>query len=189
MRGYSIDIDDPTVIVHMAELGRPNIEEDALPPPCFPQPKFSTAHVEREVGIGHLLHSRSSGRRFFRPESSPCVQTQFSGSVSRCYEVWTDGQGWRDENIRSDDGDEEEPRIVQFGDRSFRFYLSRPLALKTCRIEELKLEAQWQQRKLGELTGEASPQSVAPCLRVLSTMEADFTLLCQLFIGRRPFLM
>lgn len=140
----------------MAELAQRLADENAMPPPSFPEPKFSTAHVESEVGVGYLILSRSSGRRFFCPENSPYVETQFSGSVSRCFEAWIDGQTWTDGGVRTDEIEDEEPSFVDIGGQSYRFYLSRPLALKTCHIEELKLEAQWQQRELGELTGEAS---------------------------------
>lgn len=138
----------------MAEVGRCHPQEKALPPPRFPEPKFSKAHVENEVGVGYFIVSRASGRRFFCPESSPYVETQFSGSVRRCYEVWVEGQGWPDGNVQTEEIDEEEASFVDFGGQTFRFYESRPLALKTCRIDELKLEAQWQQRELGELAGE-----------------------------------
>ena len=151
------------------------------PPPRFPQPQFSGAHVCREAGVGYLVVSHVSGRQFFVGESSPFVQTQFSGSVSKCYEVEPlvdskasgsasknssssrSGSGSRNSS-RSSPGDadggedsdeeEEEQRVVMFEGRLLRYHPSRPMALKTCRISALKLEAQWQQRELGELSGE-----------------------------------
>lgn len=144
------------------------------PPLRFPQPQFSGAHVCREAGVGYLVVSHVSGRQFFVGESSPFVQTQFSGSVSKCYEVElvgskTSGSAGENSNSSSSrscsstgganigedsDDEDEEQRVVMFEGRLLRYHPSRPMALKTCRISALKLEAQWQQRELGELSGE-----------------------------------
>lgn len=131
--------------------------ESSLPPPPFPDPKFSEAFVEHEEGVGSLLFSRFSTRRFFCPESSPCVQTQFAGSVRRCFEAWVHGRDFaeRDEEDAEQE-EEEESSIVCLNGRAFQYFPARPMALKTCRIEVLRLEACYQQRELGELTGEVS---------------------------------
>lgn len=136
-----------------------------LPPPRFPRPQFSDAHVCREEGVGYLLVSHASGRQFFCPERSQCVQTQFSGSVSKCYEVEplvgskasaaAKNRAQQDQDGEEEyDGQGEEQRVVMFEGKLLRYHPSRPMALKTCRIAILKLEAQWQQCELGELSGE-----------------------------------
>lgn len=129
--------------------------------------------------MGYLVVSHVSGRQFFVGESSPFVQTQFSGSVSKCYEVeplvGSKASGSASKNSSSisggsssrsspggadgsedSDEEEEEQRVVMFEGRLLRYHPSRPMALKTCRISALKLEAQWQQSELGELSGEVS---------------------------------
>lgn len=121
--------------------------------------------------FGYLLLSRTSGRQFFCPEGSACVQTQFSGSVSRCFEAWACEEDYGSvesdvevEGERATTAVEDGLSIVSFDGRAFRYFSTRPLALKTCRIEVLKLEAQWQQRELGELTGEVSVLCVGGCV-------------------------
>lgn len=57
--------------------------------------------------------------------------------------------------------DVEGSSVVFFNGRAFRYYLARPMALKTSRIDMLKLEACYQQRELGELTGEVSNNTTA----------------------------
>ena len=130
--------------------------------------------------MGYLVVSHVSGRQFFVDESSPFVQTQFSGSVSKCYEVESlvgskalgsalknnsSSSGSSSSSRRSpggadggEDSDEEDEEqcVVMFEGRLLRYHRSRPMALKTCRISALKLEAQWQRRELGELSGEVS---------------------------------
>ncbi|CAN0050770.1 unnamed protein product, partial [Laminaria digitata] len=156
-------------------------------PPRFPQPQFSGAHVCREAGVGYLVVSHVSGRQFFVGESSPFVQTQFSGSVSKCYEVEPlvgskasgsapknnsssstssgsssrSSTGGRADGGEDSDKEREEQRVVMFEGRLLRYHPSRPMALKTCRISALKLEAQWQQRELGELSGEDPVKEMA----------------------------
>ncbi|CAM9094507.1 unnamed protein product [Scytosiphon promiscuus] len=118
--------------------------------PVFPQAIFSRAQVENESGTGSLLASQSTLRQFFCPaEDSHVQQTQFSGSVSKVYEI-------EDPDCQDEDLDE-----VLFGGRLLRYSPSRPLALKTCRIAVLKLEAQWQRCAMGELVGEDPVKEVA----------------------------
>lgn len=134
--------------------------------------------------MGYLVVSHVSGRQFFVGESSPFVQTQFSGSVSKCYEVeplvGSKASGSASKNSSSisggsssrsspggadgsedSDEEEEEQRVVMFEGRLLRYHPSRPMALKTCRISALKLEAQWQQSELGELSGEDPVKEMA----------------------------
>lgn len=114
--------------------------------PVFPQAVYSRAEVSNEPGTGYLLASQASSRQFFCPaDDSHVQQTQFSGSVSRVYEI-------ESQDAREDEDLEE----VLFGGKLLRYCLSRPLALKTCRIAVLKLEAQWQRCAMGELVGEVS---------------------------------
>lgn len=111
--------------------------------PVFPQAVYSRAEVSNDPGTGYLLASQASERQFFCPaEDSHVQQTQFSGSVSRVYE------------IESPDSRDEDLNEVLFAGKLLRYCPSRPLALKTCRIAVLKLEAQWQRCAMGELVGE-----------------------------------
>eukprot|EP00903_Cladosiphon_okamuranus_P006973 g6786.t1 len=123
----------------------------AKPSPVFPRPVYATAEVTNEPGVGFLLVSQTSLRQFFCPEDSHCVATQFSGSVTKTYEVVE----------HEDDQDQHELCSVVFRGRLLHFNLSRPLALKTSRIAVLQLEAQWQRCALGELTGEDPVKEVA----------------------------
>lgn len=129
-------------------------------PPRFPESKFSKARVEREDGVGCLLISRTSSRRFFCPDGSPALETQF-GAVCKIFEAWgTDAQEEEDSLPEDhEDGNVEGSSIVIFDGRAFRYYPARPMALKTSRIDMLKLEASYQQRELGALTGEVSEQA------------------------------
>lgn len=117
----------------------------AQPSPVFPRPVYARAEVTDEPGVGFLLVSQTSFRQFFCPEDSHCVATQFSGSVTKTYEV-----------IEHDAEDQHELCSVIFGGKLLHYNPSRPLALKTSRIAVLQLEAQWQRCALGELTGEVS---------------------------------
>lgn len=129
-----------------------------MPPPRFPESKFSTARVEREDGVGCLLVSRTSGRRFFCPDGSPSLQTQF-GAVCKIFEAWGTDITQEEEDSLPDEHEDrnvEGSSIVIFDGRVFRYYPARPMALKTSHIDMLKLEANYQQRELGELTGEVS---------------------------------
>lgn len=144
------------------------LEENALPPPRFPEPRFSSAHVIREPGVGYLLVSHLSGRQFFCAEGTPCVQTQFSGSVSRCYEARSlvaikdrglqeDGVGYarrEEEEAQEDEEEEGVSNLVAFAGQTFRYWPSRVMALKTCCIASLKLEGVYQGCEIGELSGE-----------------------------------
>lgn len=130
------------------KLGRQETMRDrcarAQPSPVFPRPVYATAVVTNEPGVGFLLTSQTSCRQFFCPEDSHCVATQFSGSVTKTFEV-----------LEHDDAeDEHELCSVVFGGRLLHYNPFRPLALKTSRIAVLQLEAQWQRCALGELTGE-----------------------------------
>lgn len=123
------------------------------PSPVFPKPVYANATVTSIPGVGRLLVSHASSRRFFCPaEDSHCAQTQFSGSVSKTYETVEEGDYEQDAD--DDDGREEQLCSVIFAGELLQYYPSRPLALKTSRIAVLKLEAQWQRCSLGELTGE-----------------------------------
>ncbi|CAM9170377.1 unnamed protein product [Hapterophycus canaliculatus] len=120
--------------------------------PVFPQAVYSRAEVSTEPGTGYVLASQASSRQFFCPaEDSHVQQTQFSGSVSRVYEI---------ESLDSFQ-EEEDLEEVLFGGKLLRYCPSRPLALKTCRIAVLKLEAQWQRSAMGELVGEDPVKEVA----------------------------
>lgn len=122
------------------------------PSPVFPKPVYARAEVTSIPGVGKLLASHSSSRKFFCPaEDSHCAQTQFSGSVSKTYETIEDYEQEADDD---DDDTREELCSVIFAGELLQYYPSRPLALKTSRIAVLKLEAQWQRCALGELTGE-----------------------------------
>lgn len=122
------------------------------PSPVFPKPVYARAEVTSIAGVGKLLASHASSRKFFCPaEDSHCAQTQFSGSVSKTYETIEDCE---QDGYDDDDDSGEELCSVAFAGELLRYYPSRPLALKTSRIAVLKLEAQWQRCSLGELTGE-----------------------------------
>ena len=124
----------------------------AQPSPVFPRPVYAAAEITSEPGVGFILVSQSSFRQFFCPEGSHCVATQFSGSVTKTYEV-----------VEHDDPeDPHELCSVIFGGRLLHYDASRPLALKTSRISVLQLEAQWQRCALGELTGEVSVHVILP---------------------------
>eukprot|EP00752_Nemacystus_decipiens_P006994 g6273.t1 len=130
----------------------------AKPSPVFPKPVYATAEVTNEPGVGFLLASQKSFRQFFCPEDSHCVATQFSGSVTKTYEV-----------VEHDDAeDQHELCSVIFGGKLLYYNPSHPLALKTSRIAVLQLEAQWQRCALGELTGEDPVKEVAS-LQLLHT--------------------
>lgn len=120
----------------------------AKPSPVFPRPVYATAEVTNDPGVGFLLVSQTSFREFFCPEDSHCVATQFSGNVTKVFEVVEHDDG--------EDADDQRDELcsVIFGGRLLHYNLSRPLALKTSRIAVLQLEAQWQRCALGELTGE-----------------------------------
>lgn len=128
------------------------------PSPVFPKPVYANATVTSIPGVGRLLVSHASSRRFFCPaEDSHCAQTQFSGSVSKTYETVEEGDYVQDVEEDDDDDDDEsreEVCSVIFAGELLQYYPSRPLALKTSRIAVLKLEAQWQRCSLGELIGE-----------------------------------
>lgn len=121
-------------------------DNGAQPSPVFPRPVYARAEVTNEPGMGFLLVSQTSFRQFFCPEDSHCVATQFSGSVTKTYEVVE-----HDEVVEHQ---HDELRSVIFGGKLLYYNPSRPLALKTSRIAVLQLEAQWQRCALGELTGE-----------------------------------
>lgn len=124
-----------------------------MDPPRFPAPQLSRAHVSHEAGVGYLLVSESSGRRFFCPENSSGVPTQFNGSVVRCYELNSDLAEEEDE-----DDEEYEQEIVSLEGRLYRYIKQSPMCLKTCGIEVLRMEAAYQNRELGRLQGEVREQ-------------------------------
>lgn len=128
----------------------------AQPSPVFPKPVYARAEVTSIPGVGKLLVSQASSRKFFCPaEDSHCAQTQFSGSVSKTYETIEESASYEQDADDDDDfGSGEELCSVMFAGKLLQYYPSRPLALKTSRIAVLKLEAQWQRCSLGELTGE-----------------------------------
>lgn len=123
-----------------------------MDPPRFPEPQFSRSYVCVEAGVGYMLVSQASRRRFFCPESGHCVPTQFGGSVSKCFELTSANQDLASRGAAEDE--EEEQAFVSFEGELFRYCPSHPMGLKTCRIPVLKLEAQWQDAALGELCGE-----------------------------------
>ena len=120
-----------------------------MDPPPFPEPQFSRAHV-CVAEFGYMLVSQASRRRFFCPHNGHCVPTQFGGSVSKCYEMTSVDLA---SSTQGGEG-EEEHALVTFEGNLYRYCPSRPMGLKTCRIDVLKLEAHWQDAELGELSGE-----------------------------------
>lgn len=137
-----------------------------MDPPRFPEPQFSRAYVSVEAGVGYMLVSQASRRRFFCPESGHCVPTQFGGSVSKCFELTRADQDPASRSAAEDEEGEEQA-FVSFEGELFRYFPSHPMGLKTCRIPVLKLEAQWQDAALGELCGEVSRIRQRTCSKIL----------------------
>lgn len=123
--------------------------EVAQPPPSVPRPVYAGAEIIDEPGVGFLLVSQVTSRRFFCPEDGQLFPTHFDGSVRKAFECFLHG----------DELEEDEEGLMSsfvFHGKLWKYRPSRPLALKTSRIAALKLEAQWQRCALGELVGEVS---------------------------------